>query len=69
MADGGRCRRVTSAGGQDLELGDVEDWQAVLNRAARIKRLRQLEDGSWLHQVEDSGGAVALYAVEAGPTG
>ena len=64
MADGGRCRRVTSAGGADLELGEEESWQDILTRAAGVKRLRVLDGGAWLAAVTGGDGSVELYRVE-----
>ena len=64
MADGGRCRRATSAGGSDLGLGDEQSWQEVLTKAAGVKRLRTLDDGAWLAAVTGGDGSVELYRVE-----
>ena len=48
-------------------LGPPQSWQAVLDRAAGIRRLRDFEDACGLYEVTDAAGASTLYVVEEEP--
>ena len=57
--DNGRCIEVLNG-----VLGAEHSWQAVLDRAARVRKVGQYEPGVALVEVEDRGGETRLYAVE-----
>lgn len=63
MRDGGRCRRVEVLTADERQFGPEQCWQDVLDRAAAIRRLRELEPGAWLARVTDRHGLETLYAV------
>ena len=55
----GKCVEVLNG-----TLGDERDWQDVLDRAARIRKVGEYEPGVALVEVEDRAGKPRLYAVE-----
>ena len=64
MAPGARCMRVVLLSGHEYELDAPERWQAVLDRAARIRRLRDFEDATGLYKVVDRDDVTTLFVVE-----